>query len=100
MPEKEDVIKIGVAGPMTGDQAKMGTDFKNGVTLAVEEWNAKGGVLGKKIAIMIEDDQHEPKQAVSIANKIVNAGAVGIIGHLIQAVQSLPQTYITVQGFR
>ena len=81
MPEKEDVIKIGVAGPMTGDQAKMGTDFKNGVTLAVEEWNAKGGVLGKKIAIMIEDDQHEPKQAVSIANKIVNAGAVGIIGH-------------------
>ena len=57
--KKEDVIKIGVAGPMTGDQAKMGTDFKNGVTLAVEEWNAKGGVLGKKIAIMIEDDQHE-----------------------------------------
>ncbi|MDP1759364.1 MAG: branched-chain amino acid ABC transporter substrate-binding protein [Thermodesulfovibrionales bacterium] len=79
--KKEDVIKIGVAGPMTGDQAKMGTDFKNGVTLAVEEWNAKGGVLGKKIKIMVEDDQHEPKQAVSIANKIVNAGAVGIIGH-------------------
>jgi branched-chain amino acid transport system substrate-binding protein len=78
---KEDVIKIGVAGPMTGDQAKMGTDFKNGVALAVEEWNAKGGVLGKKIAIMIEDDQHDPKQAVSIANKIVNAGAVGTIGH-------------------
>ncbi|MDP2279550.1 MAG: branched-chain amino acid ABC transporter substrate-binding protein, partial [Nitrospirota bacterium] len=79
--KKEDVIKIGVAGPMTGDQAKMGTDFKNGVTLAVEGWNAKGGVLGKKIKIMVEDDQHEPKQAVSIANKIVNAGAVGIIGH-------------------
>ncbi|HBR22443.1 MAG TPA: branched chain amino acid ABC transporter substrate-binding protein, partial [Nitrospiraceae bacterium] len=79
--KKEDVIKIGIAGPMTGDQAKMGTDFKNGVTLAVEEWNAKGGVLGKKIEIMVEDDQHEPKQAVSIANKIVNAGAVGIIGH-------------------
>jgi len=79
--KKEDVIKIGVAGPMTGDQAKMGTDFKNGVTLAVEEWNSKGGLLGKKIEIMVEDDQHEPKQAVSIANKIVNAGAVGIIGH-------------------
>ncbi len=79
--KKEDVIKIGVAGPMTGDQAKMGTDFKNGVTLAVEEWNAKGGVLGKKIAIIIEDDQHDPKQAVSLANKLVNAGAVGIIGH-------------------
>ena len=32
----EDVIKIGVAGPMTGDQAKMGTDFKNGVALAID----------------------------------------------------------------
>ncbi len=78
---KEDVIKIGVAGPMTGDQAKMGTDFKNGVALAVEDWNLKGGALGKKIVIMVEDDQHDPKQAVSIANKLVNEGAVGVIGH-------------------
>lgn len=79
--KKEDVIKIGIAGPMTGDQAKMGTDFKNGVTLAIEEWNAKGGVLGKKIIMLIEDDQHDPKQAVSVANKLVNEGAAGVIGH-------------------
>ena len=39
-------IKIGAAGPMTGDQSKMGTDLRHGVELAVEEWNAKGGVLG------------------------------------------------------
>jgi len=77
----ENVIKIGVAGPMTGDQAKMGTDFKNGVTLAVEEWNEIGGVLGKKIETLIEDDQHDPKQAVSIANKLVNSGVAGVIGH-------------------
>lgn len=79
--KKEDVIKIGIAGPMTGDQAKMGTDFKNGVTLAVEEWNAKGGVLEKKIVMLIEDDQHDPKQAVSVANKLVNESAAGVIGH-------------------
>lgn len=79
--KKEETIKIGIAGPMTGDQAKMGTDFKNSVTLAVEEWSAKGGVLGKKIAVMIADDQRDPKQAVSVANKLVNKGAVGIIGH-------------------
>ena len=59
-----------------------------------------GGVLGKKIAIMIEDDQHEPKQAVSIANKIVNAGAVGIIGHFNSSCSILRQMYITGQGFR
>ncbi len=78
---KEDVIKIGVVGPMTGDQAKMGTDFKNGVALAVEGWNARGGVLNKKIVALIEDDQHDPKQAVSVANKLVNAGVAGVIGH-------------------
>lgn len=79
--KKEDVIRVGVAGPMTGDQAKMGTDFKNGVTLAVEEWNSKGGVLGKKIITLISDDQHDPKQAVSVANKMVNDGVSGVIGH-------------------
>jgi branched-chain amino acid transport system substrate-binding protein len=78
---KEDIIKIGIAGPMTGDQAKMGMDFKNGVSLAVEEWNNRGGVLGKKIEVLISDDQHDPKQAVSVANKMVNEGVVGVIGH-------------------
>lgn len=79
--KKEEVIKIGVAGPMTGDQAKMGMDFKNGVTLAVEEWNAKGGVSGKQIVLLVADDQHDPKQAVSVANKFVNDGVSAVIGH-------------------
>lgn len=79
--KKADVIKIGIAGPMTGDQSKMGMDFKNGVSLAVEQWNSRGGVLGKKIEMLIGDDQHDPKQAVSVANKMVNEGVTGIIGH-------------------
>lgn len=79
--KKTDVIKVGIAGPMTGDQSKMGTDFKNGVTLAIDEWNAGGGVVGKKIEMLIGDDQHDPKQAVSVANKMVNEGVTGVIGH-------------------
>ena len=79
--KKDEVIRIGVAGPMTGDQAKMGTDFKNGVALAVDEWNAKGGLMGRKISALVADDQHDPKQAVSVANKLVNDGVVGVIGH-------------------
>jgi branched-chain amino acid transport system substrate-binding protein len=78
---KEDVIKVGVAAQMTGPEAKMGSDFVNGVSIAVEEWNAKGGILGKKIMILPGDDQADPKQAVSVANKLVNEKAVGIIGH-------------------
>lgn len=79
--QKKDVIKIGVAGPMTGPQAKMGEDFKNAVQLAVEEWNQAGGVLGKKIEIIVGDDQADPKQAVSVANKFVIEGVAGILGH-------------------
>ncbi|HUK56086.1 MAG TPA: branched-chain amino acid ABC transporter substrate-binding protein [Nitrospiria bacterium] len=74
-------IRIAVAGPMTGDQSKQGNDLKNGVELAVTEWNEKDGVLGKKIELLVGDDQHDPKQAVAIANKFVDSGVVGVVGH-------------------
>ena len=76
-----ETILIGAAGPITGDQGKMGTDIANGDKLAAEDWNARGGVLGRKIEVVEGDDQHDPKQAVSVANKFVNLGVVGSIGH-------------------
>lgn len=76
-----DRIRIAVAGPMTGDQSKQGSDLKNGVELAVAEWNDAGGLLGKRIELLVGDDQHDPKQAVSVANKFVNSGVVGVVGH-------------------
>ncbi|MEW6116691.1 MAG: branched-chain amino acid ABC transporter substrate-binding protein [Nitrospirota bacterium] len=79
--KKEDVIKVGVAAQMTGAEAKMGNDFKNGVSIALEEWNSKGGLLGKKIELIVGDDQADPKQAVAVANKLVNEGVIGVIGH-------------------
>lgn len=79
--KEENMIRIGAAGPMTGDQSKMGVDLRNAVELAVAEWNAKGGVLGKKIELLAGDDQADPKQAVSIANKFINQKAVALVGH-------------------
>jgi len=79
--EAPSEIVIGVAGPMTGDQSKLGGDVERGTRLAVEEWNARGGINGKKIVLSVGDDQHDPKQAVSVANKLVNSGIVGIVGH-------------------
>lgn len=81
MRQDETVIRIGAAGPMTGDQSKMGVDLRNSVELAVAEWNEKGGVLGKKIVLLSGDDQADPKQAVSIANKFINQKAVALVGH-------------------
>jgi branched-chain amino acid transport system substrate-binding protein len=79
--KKTQEIVIGTAGPMTGDQSKQGGDIVNGVRLAVDEWNTKGGISGVKIRLEVGDDQHDPKQAVSVANKMVNMGIVGMVGH-------------------
>ncbi len=79
--KRADEITIGVAGPMTGDQSKLGEDLRIGVSLAVDEWNAKGGVLGKRVRAEVADDQHDPRQAVSVANKLVNLGVAGVVGH-------------------
>ncbi len=76
-----NVIRIGAAGPMTGDQSKMGIDLRNSVELAVAEWNAKGGVLGKRIELLTGDDQADPKQAVSVANMFINEKVVAVVGH-------------------
>lgn len=76
-----NVIKIGAAGPMTGSQSKMGIDLKNAVELAVAEWNEKGGVLGKKVSVVVGDDQADPKQAISVANKFVNQKVTAVVGH-------------------
>jgi branched-chain amino acid transport system substrate-binding protein len=90
-------IKLGVAGPLTGDQGAFGQELKNGVIIAVEEWNTKGGVLGKKIEIVWGDDQHDPKQAVAVANKFVNEGVVGVIGHFNSSC-SIPASTIYREG--
>jgi branched-chain amino acid transport system substrate-binding protein len=79
--KESNVVKIGAAGQLTGPEAVFGADMLNGVKLAVDEWNAKGGVLGKKIELVPGDDQAEPRQAVAVANKFVNEGVVGVVGH-------------------
>ena len=95
--KKEEGIRLGIAAPMTGDQAKIGTDLRNGMNLAVEEWNARGGVLGKKIRVIAVDDQHDPKQAVSVANKLVNERVAGVVGHFNSSC-SIPSSDVYNRG--
>jgi branched-chain amino acid transport system substrate-binding protein len=79
--DDENVIKIGVAGPMTGDQARNGEELRLGATLAAEEWNAEGGLLGKKIELVMKDDQALETEAGKVANELIDAGVVAVIGH-------------------
>ena len=64
-------FKIGVSGPLTGDNAVYGTAVKNGAEIAVEEINAKGGV---QLEFMMEDDQADGEQAVTAFNTLMDNG--------------------------
>ncbi len=77
--KKESVIKVGAMMPLTGDAAVWGQSMKQGFDLAVEEINSKGGVLGKKIQLLYEDDQCKPDQGVSVAQKMANVDKVPVI---------------------
>ncbi|WP_118183744.1 branched-chain amino acid ABC transporter substrate-binding protein [Paraburkholderia phosphatilytica] len=77
-------VKIGFAGPMTGAQAHYGEDFKNGVTLAVEDMNAtKPMIGGKQVRFVLDaaDDQADPRTGTTVAQKLVDDGIKGMIGH-------------------
>jgi branched-chain amino acid transport system substrate-binding protein len=74
-------IKLGVAGPITGPNAAFGAQLKNGVEQAVEDINAKGGVLGQKLTVTVGDDRSDPKEGVSVANKFVGDGVKWVVGH-------------------
>jgi branched-chain amino acid transport system substrate-binding protein len=77
-----DTIKIGVAGPHTGDLASYGIPTIKAAELVVKEWNANGGLLGKQIELVIEDDVCDTKVSPDVATKLVGEGVVGVIGHI------------------
>ena len=78
-------VKIGHVAPLTGGIAHLGKDNENGARLAVEEANAAGVKLdGKdvKFTLVAEDDQADPKVGTTVAQKLVDAKVVGVVGHL------------------
>ena len=81
--QAEDV-KIGFAAPLTGAQAHYGKDFENGITLAVEETNATKPVIGGKpvhFVLDVADDQADPRTGTTVAQKLVDDGIKGMLGH-------------------
>ena len=86
-------IKIATAGPVTGENATFGLQLKEGAQQAVEDINAKGGVLGQKLVLEIGDDACDPKQAVSVANKFANDGVKFVAGHFCSS-SSIPASKV------
>ncbi|SDF08634.1 branched-chain amino acid ABC transporter substrate-binding protein [Desulfovibrio legallii] len=75
-----DTIKIGVQGAHSGDLASYGVPSLNAVKIVVEKANAAGGVLGRKIEIIAQDDQCKPEMATNAATKLISDKAVAVIG--------------------
>jgi branched-chain amino acid transport system substrate-binding protein len=86
-------VKIGVAGPLTGSNAAFGVQLSIGADAAVADINAKGGVLGKQIEEIPADDACDPKQAVTVANQLVEDGVVMVDGHFCSA-SSIPASKV------
>jgi branched-chain amino acid transport system substrate-binding protein len=90
-------IKVSVAGPMTGGESAFGRQLKNGAEQAVVDLNAKGGLLGKKLVLDVEDDACDPKQARSVAEKIAGDGIPFVAGHFCSS-SSIPASEAYADG--
>src|SRR5438309_5554271 len=90
-------ITVAVAGPMTGGESAFGRQMKNGAEMAVADLNNGGGVLGKKLALDVEDDACDPKQARSVAEKIAGAKIPFVAGHYCSS-SSIPASAAYADG--
>jgi branched-chain amino acid transport system substrate-binding protein len=86
-------MKIAVVGPVTGSNAALGEQMTRGGKMAVADINAKGGVIGKKLALEIGDDACDPKQAVAAANEVVGKKVVFVAGHYCSS-SSIPASAV------
>ena len=77
-----NTLQIAVIGPITGSVAQYGDMQMAGAKMAVAQINAAGGVNGQQLEAVLMDDVCEPKQAVAVANRVVNQGIQFVVGHL------------------
>jgi len=89
-----DTIKVASLSPLTGQNPTFGESTKNGFMMAVEEWNANGGILGKQIEPIVEDSQCAPDPAVNAANKVIDQDGVHYIVGEVCSSASIPVSEI------
>jgi branched-chain amino acid transport system substrate-binding protein len=81
--KREAEIKIGEYGSLTGSTATFGISSKNGIELFVDNLNAQGGIAGKRIRVLVEDDQSKPEEAATAVNKLIaQDGVVAVLGEV------------------
>ncbi|KAI3490149.1 hypothetical protein L1887_45606 [Cichorium endivia] len=79
-----ETVVIGLAGPLTGPSARIGKDLENGAQLAIDDINKQHPTIGGKAVtfkLQSEDDQSDPRTAVAVAQRLVDSGVAGVVGH-------------------
>ncbi len=90
-----ETIKIGIAGSHTGDLASYGIPTVHAAELVVKKVNAQGGIAGKKLELLIEDEACKPELATNAATKLVSAKVNAVIGHICSgATKAALRTYM------
>uniref|UniRef100_A0A7C4XTX4 ABC transporter substrate-binding protein n=1 Tax=candidate division WOR-3 bacterium TaxID=2052148 RepID=A0A7C4XTX4_UNCW3 len=92
--QQENVIKIGLVSPLTGDVKTFGESTKNGFLLAIEEANAHGGINGKQIKTFIQDDKNDPTEAQNAGSKLINQDGVKLIVGSVSSKCSIPLSQV------
>ncbi|MBC7263888.1 MAG: ABC transporter substrate-binding protein [Chloroflexi bacterium] len=89
-PPAVEPIKIAIIGPLSGDVATFGASNRDGALMAIEEWNAKGGVLGRPIEPILADDKCDAQEATNAANKVIFEDKVHYIVGAVCSSASIP----------
>jgi branched-chain amino acid transport system substrate-binding protein len=93
-PAAPKVVKVAILAPLSGPVPTFGVSTRDGALLAIEEWNAKGGVLKKKVEAIVEDSQCTPDPAVNAANKVIDQDKVKFIIGEVCSKASIPVSEI------
>ncbi len=87
-------VKLGLVIPMAGEAGRIGQSMRQAAELAVADWTEK---LGRKVELVVGDDQFDPKQAVAVAEKLIQDGVWGVVGHFYSS-SSIPASSVYYQA--
>lgn len=94
-PASAEPLKVAILAPLSGAVPTFGISTRDGALLAIQEWNAKGGVLGRQITPIVEDSQCEADPSVNAANKVINEDGVKFIIGEVCSKASIPISEIS-----
>ena len=96
--KKNETIKIGFVGSLTGLDSDLGVLGRNGAELAIEELNKSGRLEGKRLELIVMDDENDKEKALEVDKLLKDKGVIAIVGHMTSEMASLSVPYVNEEG--